>query len=235
MPSQVALFWLNELFFFFFYFLCLTADFLYVMHLASLHSFTRNLFPKHEATQLSTILQTWSNWGLWKLAYIPGNSYCIPWSHLLSCHWLKVLQWARWSHDQWLNGLFVLLSSLTDDLLQCKINSWCWYISAWSQILYYFFFLSTDNTPALKAILLLWYYTTIQLCIGNISNHQTISIFHYYILTSRAKVRNGNISSNIFMKFRKIRSVAVLLRKSIDKRKSILLSVKCLINDIMLA
>lgn len=140
MPSQVALFWLNELFFFFFYFLCLTADFLYVMHLASLHSFTRNLFPKHEATQLSTILQTWSNWGLWKLAYIPGNSYCIPWSHLLSCHWLKVLQWARWSHDQWLNGLFVLLSSLTDDLLQCKINSWCWYISAWSQILYYFFF-----------------------------------------------------------------------------------------------
>lgn len=57
----------------------------------------------------------------------------------------------RWSHDQWLNGLFVLLSSLTDDLLQCKINSWGWYISAWPWISYCFF-LSIDITPALKAI-----------------------------------------------------------------------------------
>lgn len=46
----------------------------------------------------------------------------------------------RWSHDQWLNGLFVLLSRLTDDLLQCKINSWCWYVSSWSQISYYYYF-----------------------------------------------------------------------------------------------
>lgn len=46
----------------------------------------------------------------------------------------------RWSYDQWLNGLFVLLSSLTDDLLRCKISSWGWYISAWPQISYDFFF-----------------------------------------------------------------------------------------------
>lgn len=150
----------------------------------------------------------------------------------------------RWSYDQWLNGLFVLLSSLTDDLLRCKISSWGWYISAWPQISYdFFFFLSIDITPALQAISFFYGITAQLSCIDNISNPCAISIFHYYTPTYCVKVRNGNINnslcsfnSNIFMKSRKIKSVRVPLRKSIDflliRKKSILLSVKCLINDI---
>lgn len=153
----------------------------------------------------------------------------------------------RWSYDQWLNGLFVLLSSLTDDLLRCKISSWGWYISAWPQILYYyFFFLPIDITPALQAISFSMVLQHNLSCIDNISNPCAISIFHYYTPTYCVKVRNGNsnnspcsFNSNIFMKSRKIKSVRVPLRKSIDflliRKKSILLSVKCLINDIMLA
>lgn len=88
----------------------------------------------------------------------------------------------RWSHDQWLNGLFVLLSSLTDDLLWCKISSWGWYISAWPQISHYlFFFLPIDVTPALQAIsfsMVLQYNLS---CIDNISKLFVPSV--YFIIT----------------------------------------------------
>lgn len=40
----------------------------------------------------------------------------------------------RWSPDQWLSGLFVLLSRQTDDFLQYKISPWVWNISAWPRI-----------------------------------------------------------------------------------------------------
>lgn len=216
----------------------------------SLLLFTCSIFPKHERPQLDTVFQTWSNLGLCTLASIFGNAFCTPRFHLPSCYWLKFLCWTRWSHDQ------VISWSVIKWPIRSSVKSNWWSPAVQNKSLglvhkcmtlnFILFFSFHWYYPSPQGhFFFLWYYSTIHLCIDNISQLFAISIFHYYIPTSCAKVRNGNINnnspcninSNIFMKSRKIRFVRIPLRKSIGFlliRENLFLSLKCLINDIML-